>query len=594
MQPDIRQIKAWAVKTVMEHFASYPEGCFRLLEEFEIPDQGKQVRPPNIIGWETKIVHEGSWVNIVIALTSHFPFRLPRIYFVSPPRQIPHMTPSRDNHICIAERSSTFLDISYPSKLVLESIDRAAKIIVNGLDRINEDQFDFEFQRYWLLGISVEKYLSFVPPGLNTQLVFFNTFTPPLAGISVLVSGDLSEKATTWLRNLKRKITKVTKGVYLPTTAPLRPPFPQKNHQAYRYFKAALSTKNFDVFNKFISSTCQSNLPVMFSFKRESQEVYGGMILERKKLSGTKKTICKGFRNSKIPAKIQMLSCFGSYDIKKINVCRVDSARIQSRVGNDNNDQIKGKKVTIIGCGAIGSRVALNLALNGVEKITLIDHDTLSFENIARHICSMNDVNSNKALAVEGHIKRRIPHVEIVSIQEDCMEIISSKPEIIKDNHLVISATGDKTFNLMLNGSGISAAKLYSWTELYGYATHSILVLPQSGGCLNCKLDYNLDFKFECVVSPQEKILRHEIGCGSVYLPFSSIDSDTAAGYATRLALCYLKGLIPKSVIWTFYGDLDEALRQGLELAAPTTNNFKLVRKQLPRRLGCKICGEFK
>ncbi|MDH5561867.1 MAG: hypothetical protein OEY59_13540, partial [Deltaproteobacteria bacterium] len=334
MQPDITQIKASAVKTVKDHFASHPEGCFRLLEEFEIPDQGKLVNPPNIIGWETQIAYEGSWINIIVTLTSHFPFRLPRVYFVNPPRQIPHMTPSRGNHICIAERYSTFLDISYPSKLVFESIDRGAKIIVDGLDRINEDQFDFEFQRYWLLGMSEERYLSVISPGLNAQLVCFNTFTPPLAGISVLVSEDLPGKATTWLKNLKRKITNVTKGIYLPTTTPLRPPFPQKNHQAYKYFKAALSTKNFDEFNRFISSTWQRNLPVIFSFKSESQEVYGGIILKRQKLAGANKSICKGFRNSKIPAKIQMLFCFGSYDIQKTNVCRIDSDRIQSRVGN--------------------------------------------------------------------------------------------------------------------------------------------------------------------------------------------------------------------------------------------------------------------
>lgn len=591
MLPDISQIKTSAVRTIKDHFASNPEGCFQLLEEGAMPDRGVLVTPPNIIGWETKIAYKGDWINVLITLTSHFPFRLPRVYFVSPPHQIPHMTPSRDNHICIAERYSTFLDISCPIKLVFESIDRAAKIIVNGLDCINEDQFDFEFQRYWLLGMKEEKFLSVIPPSLNAQLVCFNTFTPPLAGISVLVSKDLSGEARIWLKNLKRKITNVTKGIYLPTTTPLRPPFPQKNYQVYKYFKAALNTINFSKFNKFIGSTWQSTIPVIFSFKRESQEVYGGIILKRKKLSGAKKTICKGFRNSNIPASIQMLSCFGTYDIQKTNVCRVDSARLQSRVGNDNHDQIKNKKVTIIGCGAIGSRVALNLALNGVEQITLIDNDTLSFGNIARHICSMNDIDSNKAVAVGEHLKRRIPHVEVVPLQEDCMDTISSTPNIIQDNHLVISATGDKTFNLMLNESRISPATLYSWTEVYGYSSHSILVLPQLGGCLNCKLDHNLNFKFECVISSQEKILRQEIGCGSVYLPFSSIDSDSAAGYTSRLALCYLKGEIPKSIIWTFYGDLDEATKQGLKLATPITNNFKLVRKQLHKRLGCKICG---
>ncbi|MEJ2033599.1 MAG: ThiF family adenylyltransferase [Deltaproteobacteria bacterium] len=286
-----------------------------------------------------------------------------------------------------------------------------------------------------------------------------------------------------------------------------------------------------------------------------------------------------------------MLSCFGNYEIQKANATRVDSTRLQSRVGNENN-LLRDKEVLIIGCGAIGSRIALNLALNGIENISLMDHDCFSIENITRHICDINYVGWNKAKAVERHLKIRVPHINVIPYETDAMETMNSTPDILKNNHIVISATGDKTFNLMLNESRISPATLYSWTELFGYASHAILTLTNSGGCLNCKLDQKLKFKFECIVSPPEELLRHEIGCGSVYLPFSSIDSNTAADYASRLALSYLRGLITKSTIWTFYGDLNEAVRQGLDLSAPPENNFKLVKSIMSRKLGCRICKE--
>src|ERR1700682_3107626 len=57
------------------------------------------------------------------------------------------------------------------------------------------------------------------------------------------------------------------------------------------------------------------------------------------------------------------------------------------------------KHVALVGCGSGGSAIALIAARAGVGKFTVIDHDTLSLENIGRHMLSRGDVGKPK---VEG------------------------------------------------------------------------------------------------------------------------------------------------------------------------------------------------
>ena len=40
--------------------------------------------------------------------------------------------------------------------------------------------------------------------------------------------------------------------------------------------------------------------------------------------------------------------------------------------------------VTVIGCGGVGAWVAIDLAMSGVRKLTLFDHDKLEIHNLNR------------------------------------------------------------------------------------------------------------------------------------------------------------------------------------------------------------------
>ena len=70
------------------------------------------------------------------------------------------------------------------------------------------------------------------------------------------------------------------------------------------------------------------------------------------------------------------------------------------------------ERLHIIGCGAIGSTVAENLARFGLTKITLYDFDTVEAHNIANQMFTQEDIGKPKVVAVAEYLKKINPEIE--------------------------------------------------------------------------------------------------------------------------------------------------------------------------------------
>lgn len=61
-------------------------------------------------------------------------------------------------------------------------------------------------------------------------------------------------------------------------------------------------------------------------------------------------------------------------------------------------------KISIIGCGGIGSHLALSLARMGYHNLTLYDDDVVSIHNVSSQGFNMNDVGKKKVAVVRDNI----------------------------------------------------------------------------------------------------------------------------------------------------------------------------------------------
>lgn len=127
------------------------------------------------------------------------------------------------------------------------------------------------------------------------------------------------------------------------------------------------------------------------------------------------------------------------YDHKKI---KVESYGLYQSIFSRNKgiletDIMKQKRVVILGCGSVGSLVAMELARAGVEHFVLADPDIVEYHNICRHQCGIEDVGDLKIHALTRKLKNINPKVKIRSFEG----IVQNLPKDILDEFCVPNET---------------------------------------------------------------------------------------------------------------------------------------------------------
>ncbi|MCL2295355.1 MAG: ThiF family adenylyltransferase [Spirochaetes bacterium] len=95
------------------------------------------------------------------------------------------------------------------------------------------------------------------------------------------------------------------------------------------------------------------------------------------------------------------------------------------------------KKAIILGCGSVGSLVALELARAGVKHFILVDADIVEYHNICRHQCGIEDVGDFKVYALKRKILNINPSAEVITFEG----IVQNLPKETMDSFCVAGNT---------------------------------------------------------------------------------------------------------------------------------------------------------
>lgn len=93
--------------------------------------------------------------------------------------------------------------------------------------------------------------------------------------------------------------------------------------------------------------------------------------------------------------------------------------------------------VTVVGVGGVGSWVALDLALAGVQKIYLVDHDHIETHNLNRTPFKEEQVEQDKTVALTELISERRIDAEAIPITERIEETASTFRDEITSNPII-------------------------------------------------------------------------------------------------------------------------------------------------------------
>lgn len=106
--------------------------------------------------------------------------------------------------------------------------------------------------------------------------------------------------------------------------------------------------------------------------------------------------------------------------------------------GEDTQKSLNNKKIAIIGCGGLGSSLAIALGSSGIGEIHLVDFDEVSVHNIHRQIAfKVGDENKYKAEVVGELVESRCPFVKTYVHVKDFDSFTKENIEV----DLIIDAT---------------------------------------------------------------------------------------------------------------------------------------------------------
>ncbi|BEO39375.1 TPA: ThiF family adenylyltransferase [Serratia marcescens] len=201
------------------------------------------------------------------------------------------------------------------------------------------------------------------------------------------------------------------------------------------------------------------------------------------------------------------------------------------------------RHVTVVGCGAIGARIAEHLALAGVSKITLVDNDKFSADNLGRHLLGKKSISKSKVDELATALKERMPGIQIEAKAIRVQSMLAKGELAVAD--AIVLATGNSTLERSIIRQGFKE----KWTSLIistsveaaGLGGHAIAMRPGTPGCLDCLyIDPDtqslLPNMRTALMAPGQKVTRQLTGCGA-FTPYSALDATRTALLATERVL---------------------------------------------------------
>lgn len=113
------------------------------------------------------------------------------------------------------------------------------------------------------------------------------------------------------------------------------------------------------------------------------------------------------------------------------------------------------KRVAIVGCGSVGSKIAATLARSGVRRFTLVDDDIFFQANLVRNDLDARAIGRHKVDALSVRLKDIVADAEVSSRrvalgQQESAGTTESVMEELAQADLLIDATADpRAFNLV-------------------------------------------------------------------------------------------------------------------------------------------------
>lgn len=224
------------------------------------------------------------------------------------------------------------------------------------------------------------------------------------------------------------------------------------------------------------------------------------------------------------------------------------------------------RSVAILGCGALGGRVAEQLALAGVGELILIDEDYLSYDNTYRHVLGASYAGTSKAEGIKLDLAAKFPGIKIVPflgsaeawlkdpiLRDGCDTLVLTTGKPALERHITRRAFSERWPQLLVS----------AWLEPLGLGGHAVAAQAGTTGCLEClftDIGARRTDPSNAFLAPNQQVSRSITGCGGRFMPYSALN-------AVETALLVCKAILSSEHGYRCWvGDPSSAVAEGLSL----------------------------
>ncbi len=510
-----------------------------------------------------------------VRLDVDFPLVIPKVYvdalFLHALRLLPHI--NRQGQICTFDTETSRTIPSEPGRVVMECVHRAKRIIEEGLKGQNGADYEHEFIAYWENRYHEEDtvfdgYLCLVENPSEGLLKLVRLDKEIGGFIYVIFREDsVSENFFECLKRFGRSYNELPLCYLGELSIDLKPPF-SMTHSATDALVARNGKSKRDAYIAFVNSKGKEKTVTATIVANGKPHLIGWIIDDFARVKSKK------IRGGVLTNYMAMKTVYGNVYVRRIGIQNYTLNRLFLRTDGSLFPVEKQKSFLVAGLGSIGSNLLHFLNALPTPKLTLVDPDRLSLENINRHYLGFAYGNKFKSQVLKDFLKAKNPLQDIESFPHSVIKLYNEDPQLFNDSDLIFLATGRTNIEYFIATEQrlghITKPIVMLWVEPFLSAGH-LLYLHPGGKSIGHYFDDDGFFKFNIIskseyLSNNPLLYMREAGCQTTYVPYAQ--SNVVEFLATAFPL--IKMLIyegSESISATWVGNLSVLLENDVLLA---------------------------
>src|SRR5437763_11696381 len=156
-------------------------------------------------------------------------------------------------------------------------------------------------------------------------------------------------------------------------------------------------------------------------------------------------------------------------------------------IGEAGQRRLLASRVTICGCGALGTVLANHLVRAGVGHVRIVDRDFIETHNLQRQILfDERDVAENLPKAEAAARKLRLVN-SAVTVEPVVTDIDRTNiEELCRDADVILDGTDNFEVRYLINDAAVSLNKPWVYGGCVGSHGQTMTILPGETPCLRC------------------------------------------------------------------------------------------------------------